>query len=1056
MYIRNGLKTNLRAKGRTALFFALIFVLTFVMTSAAGILSYCNSAIKQCDREFRSVALIEYLGSEYPDADAADSGASEARDSIDFEKIGAVPGVRSVSVGGRDAFYIDGFVRNYKNPEFKDLGVIVVGNFGKPEYKDDSSYVVKRVEEVTEDDEVVDVYFDDNLGYTDENGETVIGAEVALVRSTVHEYVWYYLAIVRESVFSSYAEEGLQVNVIPAESGFVAEAGKNYVLHGRFLGKVGIGIPKNGVESFVVTSFEDRADTPYAEYGGEGSVPELFYEKAEEYEKANNYVFCEYYGDVCDAFVFQQGELYLKEGEYPAKDDPGGCVITADIASTLGLGPGDEFTASALVSDPGNTYMLTPDDGDLTTFTVRGIVKDTKDYNGRIWAVGDGSSSPFYGYTLATVSLENASAEDAVTRIRETLPEMTRVSLFDQGYEETVKSFGSVASAATNVLFVCAAGTLASLLLFAFVFVGRQSDSVKTAVSLGTPRGGIALTLLSGAVAVSGSAAVLGGVAGFIALPGVYGIVTSRSGGASRFYYSETSLGVSKKVTPSVSFSPLSAAICVLSVIAVSLVLCAVFLRYAYKKSTPRRGVTRVRTPEGKTSSALRGSPRYASLSIRRGGRGSLVVPILCAALTAVVIVLSGVFAGWQEKLDAVYDDSVISGHAVSTDGRLYSGLLIPIENVRELMNVEGVGKIEVSASNKYYVSSDMPEFAANGYGEERMETWKRSGGDVVSLNGMRAAKDFFFADPQIEWLEGWDESFLSESECVPFAGFYEKGGIDETYPAVLSESFMKEKGLSLGDKCFVNMIDDRYYESELILTLRIVGSYRQTGSKANIYVPLSCTVTQDALTSEYEFGDNIFKSPEYKTWYISDEEYAKYYMYNETVFSTCRFTVSSADSLGALRASLYEKDFTRVGAKAGLIRTTIVLEDASFIKLTETLGRYISMGRAMAVLISAMVTLIGFIVSWLMINGRKREFAFMRGFGAGRGRVFGSFFLEQAALCAAGCAVGCLAMLVTGRAGALQLAVVGTFALFYLLGCTVSILIIGKTKLMELLSNRE
>ena len=48
------------------------------------------------------------------------------------------------------------------------------------------------------------------------------------------------------------------------------------------------------------------------------------------------------------------------------------------------------------------------------------------------------------------------------------------------------------------------------------------------------------------------------------------------------------------------------------------------------------------------------------------------------------------------------------------------------------------------------------------------------------------------------------------------------------------------------------------------------------------------------------------------------------------------------------------------------------------------------------------------------------------------------------------------LMFLFFGAATALQWVAVGAFILFYLLGCTVSILIIGRTKLMELLSNRE
>jgi ABC-type antimicrobial peptide transport system permease subunit len=106
--------------------------------------------------------------------------------------------------------------------------------------------------------------------------------------------------------------------------------------------------------------------------------------------------------------------------------------------------------------------------------------------------------------------------------------------------------------------------------------------------------------------------------------------------------------------------------------------------------------------------------------------------------------------------------------------------------------------------------------------------------------------------------------------------------------------------------------------------------------------------------------------------------------------------------------------------------------------------------------LIFGVVALLGFIISWLLISGRKREFAVMRGFGVKRGQLFLSFFWEQALLCVLGCAVGCLAMIRLHAGGALQWLVLGGYVLCYLAGCAVSVKLIGKMNLMELLSTRE
>ena len=117
---------------------------------------------------------------------------------------------------------------------------------------------------------------------------------------------------------------------------------------------------------------------------------------------------------------------------------------------------------------------------------------------------------------------------------------------------------------------------------------------------------------------------------------------------------------------------------------------------------------------------------------------------------------------------------------------------------------------------------------------------------------------------------------------------------------------------------------------------------------------------------------------------------------------------------------------------------------------------RNITMGQVMSAVISLLIVTLGFIISWLMTYSRRKEFALMRGFGAGKRRVFASFFLEQAILSITGCLAGCLALFRLYAGGASQPLAAAAYLVCYLLGTAISILIIGKTNLMELLSVRE
>ena len=177
-------------------------------------------------------------------------------------------------------------------------------------------------------------------------------------------------------------------------------------------------------------------------------------------------------------------------------------------------------------------------------------------------------------------------------------------------------------------------------------------------------------------------------------------------------------------------------------------------------------------------------------------------------------------------------------------------------------------------------------------------------------------------------------------------------------------------------------------------------------------------------------------------------------YFYFHSRFGSCAFTLSDAGKLDELRDYLHEKSFTRVDSLRSN-RTTVLLFDRSFVETVGGLGRYISFSQLLFPVLFALVALLGFIVSWLMVNSRRMEFAILRGLGASKMRVFFSFFLEQTMLCLIGSIVGCIGLLaITGSLA--WLGAVGIFALCYLLGAALSVMAVGRTHLMSLLSERE
>ena len=98
-----------------------------------------------------------------------------------------------------------------------------------------------------------------------------------------------------------------------------------------------------------------------------------------------------------------------------------------------------------------------------------------------------------------------------------------------------------------------------------------------------------------------------------------------------------------------------------------------------------------------------------------------------------------------------------------------------------------------------------------------------------------------------------------------------------------------------------------------------------------------------------------------------------------------------------------------------------------------------------------AFTILAGFLISWLMINGRRMDFAVMKGLGASRRKVFLIFFMEQAC----GAFTGILpCLLLSFFIG--EPAVILLFAGAYLLGTALSIHLAGRENLMVLLAEKE
>ena len=304
MFIRNGIRTNLRSGGRTAHFIGMILVLTLAMVLALGVRLYSDAALDKCDKSYRSIAVVEYMGSEYPSSDEPDPAARAAAAAIDDNALLSLPGVRAWYRECHTLSRVEGFRRLGNDMPYKDRGVIVVTHL---------SPVYAKV--------LLEPGYDPDAPYHEpEYVET--------------DKVDYYTAIITRALYSYTGKENIFISVLPDYLPTDVEYSGNYVLHGTFVDGDDLGI-HNGVPAFLVQSFSSSDQYPVAglEPGMEPEEP--FWQAAEHYRTINNYIHTVVCGDLNDLWEFHQSVVYLQEGRMPESADE--CVISGDLAEKLSI-----------------------------------------------------------------------------------------------------------------------------------------------------------------------------------------------------------------------------------------------------------------------------------------------------------------------------------------------------------------------------------------------------------------------------------------------------------------------------------------------------------------------------------------------------------------------------------------------------------------------------------------------------------------------------------------------------------------------------------------------
>lgn len=304
------------------------------------------------------------------------------------------------------------------------------------------------------------------------------------------------------------------------------------------------------------------------------------------------------------------------------------------------------------------------------------------------------------------------------------------------------------------------------------------------------------------------------------------------------------------------------------------------------------------------------------------------------------------------------------------------------------------------------------------GIGDFSIEDWKEKLNlNVAGANSIRAVSGISSGDIHME-----DDitSFFSSVDSI----------------CIINKSILEKNQLKVGDTVALNLYYQYYDEKEYLH-----------------YAPLELLSLEIIGTMDL-FNTNTLQLP--PDILIPFETVREVFHRNKIDFyaDSASFYVADPLQLNAFKDEMKSFGFLESVPTAELSYDGIALtvRDTTFRTLASQLRQSIDALEGFFPFISTIVIFIGYITSFLLLNSRQKEYALMRALGAGRGKCFLIFFLEQFFLIILGAFIG------GGTAnlilkGTLEAVTTGNIFLFsYFLGCMVALWRIGKTSVIEAL----
>ncbi|MBN2880147.1 MAG: ABC transporter permease [Clostridia bacterium] len=989
-----------RSKWKSVLFISLIFVLTIVLSLGLSVWASVSKFLEDCDDNYKTIALFEYMGTEYPDEDIYDEDLQEAAENFDYSLIENNENVILFDKSERALGYVEGFVRTDRMMPRKDSAVFVINR----------------------------------------------------IRSTYSTFKSSsYSADIVESIYYCYSDVSRYTRISPLYYDFTDnyESGHYYLVNGE------IGYGSKMYSYLTPKPFSwgaaDKAGFPD---GDKYMVQDITtedggYEVDDEspislitqtYSVTNNSVNVYAVDDLTSNYIFHQQEAYIKEGrEFTQEEYDAGskvCIVSELFKRKMDIEVGDIIPISIVVTEGVSVYEsywagtgFTYED----EYEIVGIINSNIDFNNNVYIPKRDDISfaaNHVGYTLGQAVLINSKADEFYNDMLPMLPERVEMTIYDQGYAAVAKPFMDILRIAKIITVVCIMVSLAVIIFFAFLFVYRQRDVSDVMIKLGTGKKKAIWYFIFSTGFIAVISAGLASIASYKLSSYVIEFVRNIAANyaLSDTRYSNGSLTIVKEMVFNVKIEYLFFLIISACVVLTALICSFAFTLSTFKKKAKKKKKKR-KMHAGHTFSFRGRSIKYSIISIIRGGIRTMVVPMLSFVVVLFFFQLSSTAQSYEDKLSEIKQDTVITGIFTDIKGQKASNVIVESYQLKDLIESGYINNIYVSKTDYFdYVGRSVVDGEPTGLEQffppelYAYDTWVDSvkrGPRLIYANSIKNSPQFFFSsEVNMEFLDGYDESILGKE-------------VDGTPCCIVSTDYMKEYGIELGDTIRLFMLNLFLKDKDAELDYLVVGSYVKEGLKDNIYCQLEQYIDLDNLYN-YQGRDNS----------------ALFYY----TFDSANFTIEDAAKLDEFKAFLSDYGFSS-GSKINTYRNFLVLNDKKFISTVDMLNQQIRYINVLYPILYALVGIIALVVSYLLAVSRRKEFAIMRGLGAPKRVTFMSFFAEQAFLCIIGTMLGIIAgYFIFSGFSLIQIVLVSGFVICYMIGCLISILIMNNTNALAIL----